>query len=138
MSVNTAHPFLDEGEAPRLLPPVGLQLRGRALKELDWRQLLGGLCLLVGFVVLGVGWWGISGTDRTVDQLSYLFSGGLGGAALIGTGLTLLVGHEHTADRDAIAALDARLAVLEEGLAGEFDTLRDILNSAVAAQETRR
>lgn len=131
MSAEMNHPFLTE-DAPALLAPMeGVQGRLRALRAMDRRQLIGGVTLLAGFVLLCLGWVGISGTDRTADELSYLFAGGLGGVVLVGTGLTLFVAHEHRADREAVAHLVRRLTVLEEGLAGEFDALRASLPTSV-------
>jgi hypothetical protein len=124
-----AHPFLDEAGAPMLLQEAGSRRTAVAgLNTLDWRQALGGGALTIGFLVLALGWWGVSGTLNTADQLSYLLSGGLAGAALVATGLTLLVSHEHAADRAAIGRIEARLTQLEEGLAGEFDTVLDRLD----------
>jgi hypothetical protein len=138
MSVEINHPFLT-GEAVPLLPPVdGVHGRLTALRAVDWRQTLGGVTLLAGFVLLFLGWFGVSGTGRTADQLSYMAAGGLGGMALVGAGLTFLIAHEHRVDRRALAHLEHRLGGLEEALGAEFDAIRDQIMSGAAPQPMPR
>jgi hypothetical protein len=48
-----------------------------------------GVCVLLGALALIIGWFGVSGTALSHEQLSYLVSGGLFGIALIGIGATL-------------------------------------------------
>jgi hypothetical protein len=125
------HPFLpeDPDSAPALLPESASGRNGvTSFRALDWRQALGGACLLLGALTLVLGWWGMSGTARTDEQLSFLLSGGLGGAAFVATGLTLLMAYEHAADRAAIGGLEERLGRLEAGLAGEFDAVHEHLD----------
>jgi hypothetical protein len=121
------HPVLESEAEPLLGPTQSTRTRSGTLHALDWRQVLGGGLVLVGLVVLGVGWWRISGTTKTNAQLTYLFSGGLIGGALVVIGATVLVAYEHYVDRLALAALkrhvDTRLADLEAAVAGEFDIL---------------
>lgn len=83
---------------------------------LDWRQALGGGLIAVGVIGIVVAWFQIAGTAEVWKQLPYLASGGVGGAALIAIGLTLIVAYEHASDRaslehllDRFDALDARL-----------------------------
>jgi hypothetical protein len=134
MSVEMNHPFLTNEAAP-LLPPVdGVQGRLTALRAADWRQTLGGVTLLAGFVLLFMGWFGVSGTARTADQLSYMAAGGLGGIALVATGLTFMIAYEHRGDRRAIAQLEQHLAELEEALGSEFDAIRDQIVNGAARQ----
>jgi hypothetical protein len=125
MSDEMNHPFLTDEAAPLLPPLDGVHGRLTALRAVDWRQTLGGVTVLAGFGLLFLGWLGVSGTVRTADQLSYLAAGGLWGIALVATGLTFMVAHEHRVDRLALAHLEQRLGVLEEALGGEFDAIRD-------------
>jgi hypothetical protein len=124
-ATGTDHHFLND-ERPSLLSEADAEMRHAArLSTLDWRQAIGGGFLLMGLLARVLGWWGVSGTLSTADQLSYLLSGGLAGAALIATGLTLLVSYEHAADRVAIGYLGEQLALLEDRLAGEFDAVHE-------------
>jgi hypothetical protein len=132
--VEINHPFLTEEARPLLGPVDGVQGRLSALRAVDWRQTLGGLMLLAGFVLLCLGWLGVSGTDRTADELSYMLAGGLGGIALVATGLTFMIAHEHRADRRAIAHLEERLGGLEEALGAEFDAVREQIVSRPAPE----
>lgn len=80
---------------------------------LDWRQVLGGVAIAAGLIALIGGWIGMSGTTDLSAQLTYMFSGGFGGAGLLAVGATFLVGFEHHADRIAIRELDHEIAVLQ-------------------------
>jgi hypothetical protein len=115
-SLEMGHPILRTGDEP-LLPTVDAS-RGRAggLHALDWRQVLGGAAILLGFVALAIGWWGISGTTKTYQQLTYLLSGGLVGASLIAVGGIIVIAYQHHADRLALLELERRIAC-------EFDLL---------------
>ena len=133
MATDTDHPFLDDA-AQGLLPEAAEpSSRPGRFRTLDWRQAAGGGAVLLGFLALALGWWGVSGTGQTADQLSYVLSGGLTGAAFVATGLTLFMAYEHAADRDTIAGLETRLRRLEEGLAGEFDAVHSHLDQRPVA-----
>lgn len=106
------HPYLDE-VAIEDEPPAAAENAGGAQRRLDWRQLLGGLCVAAGLVTLAAGWFGMSGTNRLSAQLAYMFSGGFGGAALLALGATFFMAFEHHADRLAIQALDRKLSELQ-------------------------
>lgn len=119
------HPLL-ERDAPTLLEPSSSSRpRSNALHNLDWRQALGGALVVVGVLLLVLGWYGVSGTTNTAEQLAHFISGGIGGAALLAAGLALLISFEHVADRQTLARLTERLEALEFGLAAEFDALRE-------------
>jgi hypothetical protein len=133
------HPLLGNEQTEAILPAVEGEREGRrGLGALDRRQTLGGVLVFVGLLAVLGAWFGISGTNNTTDQLSYLASGGIGGAAFLLIGSILFVSQEHSRDREAFALLDARLRRLEEGLAGEFDHLYGLLNSGTAAEADRR
>jgi hypothetical protein len=57
--------------------------------KLQWDRVLGVGLMLVGGVLLVVGWVGASGEVYIANQLPYLLSGGLGGLARLGVGATL-------------------------------------------------
>jgi hypothetical protein len=51
-----------------------------------------GVALVVlGGLIIGLGWWGASGTANLAEQIPYLISGGLFGVAVViaGTGLVM-------------------------------------------------
>jgi hypothetical protein len=54
---------------------------GRAL-----RPYVGWICAAVGFLVIIIGWFGVSGQALVAKQLPYLISGGIGGIAIVGVG----------------------------------------------------
>jgi len=89
--------------------------------RLDWRQALGGALVAVGAVAIIIAWWGISGTLDPGKQMPYLGSGGIGGAALIALGVTLLISYEHVRDRAALAEVLDRLDDLEARLDRQLD-----------------
>lgn len=130
--VEVDHPYFDTPSAPLV------QSHDRRPTDthpmLDWRQVLGGACIAVGIVMLVVGWIGISGTKNTYDQLSYFLSGGLGGAAAVIIGATVLVTFEHFTDRQALARVDDRLAQLESRLSVEFALLSESVTEPLRAQ----
>ncbi|HVW35081.1 MAG TPA: hypothetical protein VHL53_21290 [Acidimicrobiia bacterium] len=133
------HPLLSGEQAEAILPAVEGERAGRAgLGGLDRRQTLGGVLILAGLLAVLGAWFGISGTNNTTDQLSYLASGGIGGAAFLLIGSILFVSQEHSRDRESFALLDARIRRLEEGLAAEFDHLYGLLGSTTPAEAKRR
>jgi hypothetical protein len=105
------HPLFDLETAPLLRS--GGRLPTHRGPRLDWLQALGGGLIGAGFISLIVGYVGISGTTKTYDQLTYFLSNGIGGAAAIIVGSTVLIIREHRADRWAIRLLDERLADID-------------------------
>jgi hypothetical protein len=106
------HPYFDEVSVDDEAQTAE-ESAGGAPRRLDWRQLLGGLCVAAGLITLAAGWFGMSGTNRLSAQLAYMFSGGFGGAALLALGATFFMAFEHHADRLAIQALDLKLSELQ-------------------------
>lgn len=73
-------------------------------------------CVLIGAIVLLLGWVGISGTALVHEQLSYVVSGAMVGIALVGIGCTTWI----SADlRDEWRKLDRLEGALREALAGQ-------------------
>ena len=59
-------------------------------ERLEHRFYLAGLVLpVIGLVVIGIGWWGASGTKYTYQQIPYVISGGIFGVALVLIGAAL-------------------------------------------------
>jgi hypothetical protein len=80
--------FKEEIAQMRIRPPEDRSERA-------W--LLAGILLpLLGFVVIGIGWWGASGSAYPAEQLPYLISGGLLGIALVVAGAALFVRYSMT------------------------------------------
>ena len=97
----------------------------------NWDRALAVFLVLVGVVVLIVGWIGISGTGLAAEQNPYLISGGLGGVAMIVVGCTLWI----SADlQDEWRRLDA----LEERLGAQAATGRAERANDPAAVKRRR
>jgi len=90
-----------------------------------WMLIPGSLAVLLGFVAIGLGWWGAARTAREIEQIPYLMSGGIVGLALVVLGGLLLVSTfwvavlrklQQEADQraqDAVADLATRVADLE-------------------------
>lgn len=57
----------------------------------QWDRLLGVASLVLGAVVLTVGWFGVSGTPFPAEQIPYIISAGLGGLFLLGCSAILLL-----------------------------------------------
>ncbi len=114
-------------EAPSPAPALTAPRRPRPLLE---PGLLGGrLGLAViggGLLVIGFGWYGISGRGAQIDghtdiraQLPYLVSGGFLGLALVVLGAALLVAHTARVERArSEALLEARFDALTAALGG--------------------
>ncbi len=51
---------------------------------------------IIGLVIVGVAWYGASGTGYVNDQIPYLISGGLGGLGLMLIGLGLFLRYSIT------------------------------------------
>jgi hypothetical protein len=84
--------------------------------RLPWRQVVGWLLMIGGAIAVLVAWHGISGTVDPGEQMPYLASGGLGGAAAIAIGAVLLIACEHARDRAALGLVLQRIDELERRL----------------------
>jgi hypothetical protein len=83
---------------------------------MDARQVVAIALIALGMVGVVVAWFGISGTLDPGEQMPYLASGGIGGAALIAIGVMVYVSWEHVQDRAALAILLRRLDEVEAAL----------------------
>ncbi len=105
-----------DAAAPTIQPRTAtVSVGGRVL---DWRQALGGGLVVLGIIGILVAWFQIAGTSEVWKQMPYLASGGVGGAALIAIGITLVVSYEHASDRAALEQLLDRFDALESRLPG--------------------
>ena len=98
----------------------------------DWRELAAVAFAVLGGVLMVVGWVGVSQTTEVVDQLPYLFSGGLGGLVCVLIGLGLYIARNHAREQARIDELNEHLRALELGLGGEFDEVLERLDRLVS------
>ncbi|HEX4978482.1 MAG TPA: hypothetical protein VFV35_00310 [Acidimicrobiales bacterium] len=101
-------------------------------QEYHPRQVAAAALVAIGLLAIAVGWFGAGGNNDVWEQIPYLISGGIGGAALVALGVVVYVSYEHLEDRRCITELVDKLDELELGLAGEFDALSDELRGVVA------
>ncbi len=88
---------------------------------------VGVLLVVAGFIALFLAWNGAAGKDFIQGQFPYLFSGGLVGLALVGSGLTVINVQARRADQTEL--LNRLEAMLET---------RDAENEAAAVRPARR
>jgi hypothetical protein len=59
-------------------------------ERLERRLYLAGIVLpFIGLLVIGIGWWGASGTKYVYQEIPFIISGGIFGIALVIIGATL-------------------------------------------------
>ena len=75
----------------------------------DRRRTAGALLVALGIFVIFIGWAGVSDAQLLSGQLPYVVSGGLGGIALIGTGLMLLMESGFTRERGRLERVEAAI-----------------------------
>ncbi len=103
------HP-LNARSNPQDYPPA------RGLTAMDTRQAIAIALIVLGMIGVVVAWFGISGTLDPGEQMPYLASGGIGGAALIAVGVMMYVSWEHVQDRAVLGVLLQRLEAVEAAL----------------------
>jgi hypothetical protein len=103
---------------------ASVRRRGAGFDAEKALQIGGSVLLPTGLIVILLGWWGAAHTSYNFEQIPYLISGGMLGAAMTVAGgflyfgywLTRLV-HEGRRERIELATLlssiDARIAMLE-------------------------
>ena len=78
-----------------------------------WQLVAGGVCVAGGFVAVFLGWYGAAHTRDVTDQIPYVISGGLLGAALIILGgsfyFSFFVSRLHAATRRQTMAIELAL-----------------------------
>jgi hypothetical protein len=111
---STEHPLNTGFGLPGGSPTGGY---GRSqLGSMDARQVIAIALIVLGMIGVLVAWFGISGTLDPGEQMPYLASGGIGGAALIAIGVTVYISWEHVQDRAALNVLLQRLDEVESAL----------------------
>ena len=97
------------------------------------------LLVLLGIVVLTLGWIGASGHGLAAEQTPYLISGGLGGFALIAVGCTLWVSADLQDQWRRLDRLDATISnAMSRGPSPEQSTPLDGPTAPEAASVRRR
>jgi len=84
------------------------------LLQLEWERAAAVLCVLVGGVILVIGWFGASGTLDPGVQLPYILSGGIGGVFFLGLGATLWLSGDLRDEWCKLDAIDETLKSLGE------------------------
>lgn len=107
-------------------PARSVRIAGR---ELSWRQVGAAVFLVLGAILIAIGWVGVSQNNQVWQQMPYFVSGGVGGLALVLVGLGLYNAHQHAVDQAQVGELCRRLQALELGLGGEFDDVLARLDS---------
>jgi hypothetical protein len=80
------------GRRARFRDAVGrLADRSTSTDLVRWMLVPGSVCVLLGLVAIGLGWYGAANTAREIEQIPYLISGGVLGLALVLLGGLLLV-----------------------------------------------
>jgi hypothetical protein len=72
------------------------------------------LAILLGAIVLYLGWDGASSTAYPAEQLPYILSGGIGGALLVALGATLLLSADLRDEWRKLDRIEGRLAPLAD------------------------
>jgi hypothetical protein len=95
--------------------------------RLQWDRVLGAIAMVLGVLLLILGWIDVSGTEFVAKQIPYVVSAGLGGVVAVMLGGTLWL----SADlRDEWRALDHVEDRLQEG-----DELVEQLEARITALE---
>jgi hypothetical protein len=75
-----------------------------------WERALGAVLVLLGAVLVVIGYAGIKGARYAVDEISFLISGGVGGVLALMLGTTLFINGDR---RTELTALDRLAESLE-------------------------
>jgi hypothetical protein len=107
-----------------------LSERSSSADLVRWMLVPGSVCVLLGLVAIGLGWYGAANTAREIEQIPYLISGGVLGLALVLLGGLLLVStfwvailrrlQQEATDRAGASAedLESRVTALESARRG--------------------
>jgi hypothetical protein len=72
------------------------------------------LAIVLGAVVLLIGWQGASTTEYPAEQLPYILSGGIGGVLLVGIGATLLLSADLRDEWRKLDRIERRLGLADD------------------------
>jgi hypothetical protein len=81
-----------------------------------WDRLLAVGLVVLGAVVLLIGWKQVSDTPFPAEQLPYMISAGIGGLALIGLGATVWLSADLRDEWQQLDRIDGRLERIESSL----------------------
>src|SRR5437879_10450752 len=101
-------------------------------------QVIGVALCVVGFAVVGYGWWRISKESIVALQMPYLISAGIGGALMLGLGGVLLVAHDLRLDQRRLEVIEATLGELRDAFLADdgADATSPMMSAAVPAPAT--
>ena len=94
VDATTPEPDADTGASrrARFRDAVGrLSERSTSADLVRWMLIPGSVCVVLGLIAIGLGWYGAANTAREIEQVPYLISGGVLGLALVLLGGLLLV-----------------------------------------------
>lgn len=118
----------------RLLSGLAALSERAGRPQLDGERLLfvlGAVLVPLGFLAIGIAWYGVAGSGLVFEQLPYVVSGGIGGLALVIVGSALYACWWHTRSireqrewrRELVEKNDALASALGE-LVAELRRLR--------------
>lgn len=88
--VGEAGPGMTTGRGEKFVADVRTLQVPNPSERLERRLYLAGIVLpIIGLVVIGIGWWGASGTKYVYEEIPYVISGGIFGVALVLIGAAL-------------------------------------------------
>ena len=88
--VGEAGPGMTTGRGEKFVADVRTLQVPNPSERLERRLYLAAVLLpVIGLVVIGIGWWGASGTKYAYQEIPYVISGGIFGVALVLIGAAL-------------------------------------------------
>lgn len=81
----------------------------RTFLRANWDRVLAVVLVVVGVVMLILGWFGVSGTGLVAEQNPYLISAGLGGIAVLLIGCTIWLSSDLQDEWRRLDAIEERL-----------------------------
>lgn len=104
-------------------------------ERLEHRLYLAGFVLpVIGVVVIGLGWWGASGTKYVYQEIPYVISGGIFGLALVFIGAALFARYSVARLlRFWLARLVAEDQLQADRVVGAIERVTEALTAQVAA-----
>ena len=104
-------------------------------ERLESRLYRAGIVLpLIGLVIIGLGWWGASGTKYVYQEIPYIISGGIFGVALVLIGAALFARYSVARLlRFWLARLVAEDQLQADRVVGAIERVADALTAQAAA-----